>query len=482
MKVSDLDKHMVIFGKTGTGKSDLMTRQALGMVAANYPVVVNDVHGPLANAILNYICMYYPQRLKDVVLLDIKDEDFPAAINPLDVSDPSAIGEQVDSVMNMLATSENFTKGGSPRAEDYARRALTALAWANLKLPPEAKLGLLHIPLFFETADKGDGAEFRHLVTELCPLQDIKAYFDYDLGRFEQLNEATKIEHTGVVVRTFTSFREKVAVRRMFATTNKLDIPKLISNRSILLVKLARFGTSDDLSMMIARMILPQLLGSIEQWGRKEDEETGEITGIGCRLVIDEFGRASKASNGIASVLAEGRKKDFGVLMGLQNASQIEDPVMRDAVFANTFSKVSLTQDPKKTSGIEVSIGNQQQPISPEDLGELNPFEGYGNILTSDSQITGPFSFRTLQLPKLERGEVLKERRMQARHQSRALIASSAQEADARYGVGGELLYSSVKDALQEAVTKNHAEAVVDLPPAPVFEDEGGPEEFSWGN
>jgi hypothetical protein len=479
MKVSDLDKHLIAFGKTGTGKSALLVRIVMGIAAANYPLVVNDVHGQLAEDILFALCLHYPERLKDIVLLDIKDDDFPPAINPLDVSNAQEIPGSVSGVLNMLAGNGLFMQSNSPRAVKYARQALTALAWANLKLPNDLgfKLGLLHVPLFFSSS--GEGSEFRQLVTELCPVHEVRETFDYDQGRFETLSEAQKVEHTDVVVRVFNSFNEQPTVRRMFSTYNKLDIPALISQRKIVLVKLSRFGGSDELSMMIARMILPAILGSIDQWGRKRDPRTGEYSGIGCRVIADEIGRLFKATQEIPDILAEARKFDLGMIMAGQFADQLETDI-RDAVFMNTFSKLSLNQDQKKTAGFETSIGNEATPITTGNLSELNPFEGYGNVLT-EGGVSGPFSFRTLPPPEITFGPKLDALVEQVREQSRDLIASSTADADAIYGQGGELLAKTAIPALQEVVRKQSAQAVQDLPD-PVFENEtDSSDEFTWG-
>lgn len=118
---ADRVTHLNIVGKTGTGKSTLMHHLIHQDIAAGHGVAVLDPHGKLVSDILRVSIP--PGREKDVVVLDLNNEDFPPPLNPL-------IGIQdYTSTLRMVSIIDRMFEGTeeSPRMSGYLRAALLPL-------------------------------------------------------------------------------------------------------------------------------------------------------------------------------------------------------------------------------------------------------------------------------------------------------------------------------------------------------------------
>ncbi|WP_348240159.1 hypothetical protein, partial [Salmonella enterica] len=84
---------------------------------------------------------------------------------------------------------------------------------------------------------------------------------------------------------------------------------RLVSENKIVLVKLARFSHQAQLGEFVGSLIVPWLLASMDDWGRKKDSETGQYVGTGCRVFVDEAPRLFRSpDSSVIKALAEARK------------------------------------------------------------------------------------------------------------------------------------------------------------------------------
>ena len=113
---------MYVVGKSGSGKSKLLELLIKSDIEAGKGVGVLDPHGDLVDNVLQFV----PQeRIKDVVLFDPSDLDFPASFNPL---------EQVPEELKIRVTigfieifKKLFGTNWSPRLEHVLRYTTLAL-------------------------------------------------------------------------------------------------------------------------------------------------------------------------------------------------------------------------------------------------------------------------------------------------------------------------------------------------------------------
>jgi Helicase HerA, central domain len=75
--------HLWMLGKTGTGKSTLLTRLIAADLHANRGLMVIDPHGDLVETLLDPVP---PSRVGDTIYLNPADTAYPFALNPLDAT------------------------------------------------------------------------------------------------------------------------------------------------------------------------------------------------------------------------------------------------------------------------------------------------------------------------------------------------------------------------------------------------------------
>jgi len=425
MNNAELDKHAFIVGRTGTGKSKLMEWLIFGVAKADYPLVLIDPHGALFDDVAANLITHCPERVDDLVLIDFSDPDWPVALNPLDIRSSEQIEPTVHSIMEMLERQMSLAGNTAPRAVNYAQQALTVLAEANLKLPPEAKCTLLQVQQFFT-----DPA-FRQLVVAQCSNPSVREQFDPEYGPFELLSERQQIEHSMPILRAFQPLGNSRAFANVFSSPeNKLDFTRLIRRNSIILLKLSRFAHQKALASFAGTLIIPWMLSTMDDWGRKRDPDTQELVGRGCRLFVDEAPTVFGPNSSAMEVLAEARKWDFGLVAAAQYPKQLSREV-EAALYSNTATKVSLALDADGVGGIHRSLSGSSRLIESDDIVALPNFVGYANVLLNNAS-SGPFSIHTL--PPINN-------KLQGEHRallddvlarSHALVCNPAPEVEAR--------------------------------------------------
>jgi hypothetical protein len=391
----ELNQHMLVVGRTGTGKSVLMQWLMYGVAKANYPIVFMDPHGDSAEEVLDMLVAYCPERLDDYLFIDFGDKEWPVQLNPLDISDPDQLEETVHSIMEMLSFQMKLDGTGAPRAVNYAQQAVTALCEANLHLTnPSLKCTLLQVTTFF-TDDK-----FRQLVVGLCSNPSIQEAYDHENGPFEGLSDRQKLEHAMPILRAFQPLGNSPSFANVFASpTNRLDFAQLINDRKVILLKLSKHGSQKALASFVGSLIIPYMLQSKDAWGRVRNPKTGKREGMGVRLFVDEAHSViGDAGSSVMTVLAESRKWDFGLIAATQYPQQL-DRAVEQAFYANTASKISLSLAQSALSGIAGEIDGGEGRIDRKDITRLPPYWGYMNILLGDprgsssrKQPSGPFS------------------------------------------------------------------------------------------
>ena len=123
------DQGLYIIGRRRMGKSKLMEAMIAEDLERGAGIAVFDPHGPLVDAVLNRIP---PHRERDVVLLDITDDDYPFGLNlfqPPPTRRPKDVSEAVDQVVQAFkkvwGVGENSSWG--PLLEDLLRNVAHTL-------------------------------------------------------------------------------------------------------------------------------------------------------------------------------------------------------------------------------------------------------------------------------------------------------------------------------------------------------------------
>jgi type IV secretory pathway TraG/TraD family ATPase VirD4 len=114
--------HMILLGKTGTGKSTLLHTMARNDFESGYGVALIDPHGDLAEEILDAVPA---SRVRDVIYLNPSDLEFPVAFNPLEYVARDQRHLVASGVISTLK--KVWPEFWGPRLEHILRHALLTL-------------------------------------------------------------------------------------------------------------------------------------------------------------------------------------------------------------------------------------------------------------------------------------------------------------------------------------------------------------------
>jgi hypothetical protein len=203
--------HVNIIGKTQVGKSTFMHNLIHQDIAAGKGVGVIDPHGTLIQDILR--SSIPANRVKDVVLIDIANEDFPPPLNLLSIAGEYAVG-QTTTILEQLYG--EFVKVG-----DVLRAAL-------LTLQVEPHPTLRDVPRVLSDP------EYRH---QLLRQVENPAVLDF-WQEFEGQSASVQRETIAPVSRRIRSFYANPVLYPIICHPDSLDYDKLIAERKILLVNL----------------------------------------------------------------------------------------------------------------------------------------------------------------------------------------------------------------------------------------------------
>jgi hypothetical protein len=122
IKREDRRRHLYCLGKSGVGKSKIMELLIQSDINAGHGVGVLDPHGDLVD---NMLRMVPEHRIKDVVIFDPSDLEFPPAFNPLETV-PDAYKMRV-TIGFIEIFKKIFGDSWTPRLEHVLRYTTLAL-------------------------------------------------------------------------------------------------------------------------------------------------------------------------------------------------------------------------------------------------------------------------------------------------------------------------------------------------------------------
>ena len=260
---------MMISGKAGMGKSKELEWLIAGAANAGESIIVLDPHSILVQAIRSAAPRYFaPERMKDIVIVDLTDDENTLCINPLDVHSKAEVGTAVSTVLMLAATQLNIIDSSATKSIRLLESALIALCEANLVITdPNAKLTILHVPAFFQDRDFRD-----NVMTFSCTAA---VYDEYRPdGPYDILDAAKQKAEYEVLLRRWSDFEKNEHLKRIFACpTNRFSAPQLMADNKIVLIDLgAQRGIPEDLALFVAGLITHDLFNKVHVYGYTYDE------------------------------------------------------------------------------------------------------------------------------------------------------------------------------------------------------------------
>lgn len=369
IKRADRRRHLYCVGKSGSGKSKLLEMLIRDDIMNGKGVAVLDPHGDLVDNVLRYVP---EERLKDVIVFDPSDTEFPIAFNPL---------ESVDDAFKMQITigfidifKKLFGSNWSDRLEHVLRYTTLAL----LDSPDTTVLSILKM-----LTDKN----YRQKIVSRIEDSVVKNFW---VSEFAGWSEKFDAEAITPLLNKVGQLVSTNMIRNIIGQPhNKFNIREVMDGQKILLMKVSKGLLGEENSGLIGAMIITKMYQAAMQRADMKEEDRKDFY-----FYIDEF--QNFATDTFAEILSEARKYRLNLTIAHQYMGQLNE-VVQKTVFGNVGSMISF----RVGADDAAVLASEYNPVFTErDIINLGVREFYTKM-SIDGEIREAFSGRTLDAPKV---------------------------------------------------------------------------------
>jgi len=322
IKRNDRQRHVYIIGKSGVGKSVLLSNMIIQDIQNGEGVAVIDPHGDLINDVLGHIPK---ERAEEVIHFNPSDLERPMGLNMLEVVNPE---EKDFAVQEMIAIFYKLFPPEmiGPMFEHNMRNVMLTL------MEDEEHPGTItDIPRMFT-----DPAYQKY---KLKKVKDpvVRAFWEKEMAKTSDFH---KSEMLGYLISKVGRFVENSMMRNIIGQPKSgFNFEDAMNNKKILLINLAKGTTGEVNSSLLGLIIVSKLQMAAMKRASMPEEERKDFY-----LYIDEF--QNFVTDSIATILSEARKYRLDLTIAHQYIGQLVqsqgDTKIRDAVFGNVGTMLAF--------------------------------------------------------------------------------------------------------------------------------------------
>ena len=354
--------HTYVIGKTGTGKTTLLTNSIYQDMVSGKGLAVLDPHGDMFQELLSIV----PEnRRKDVIVFDPSDRNFPIGLNILDPGLEFADDEDreqwiTSNVLSVFAKLADEKLWG-PRMEHVLRSTtLTALQTPNPSLYTIQRL-LTDRP-------------YQRAVAKTLKDPVLKQFWqkEFALMGGMQLSNVTQplTNRLGHFITT------KMSRHILMQEKSTLRIADIMNEGKILLVNLSKGDIGEDQSSFFGTILTSFIWMAAYQRTKIPERERRDFF-----LYVDEF--QNFATPRFAEITSEGRKFRVSLIVSHQNIAQIEDKSILKVVAGNAHTIISLKASPDDEAFI---LPFMKPVVERGDIVNLAPYHFFMKTTADESE------------------------------------------------------------------------------------------------
>lgn len=374
-KRADRSRHHYIIGKSGSGKSALISYMARQDIINGEGVCVIDPHGDLIEDILTYIPK---ERAKDVIIFDPSDEERPMGLNILEAktsAEQDLVSSQATEIFIKLFGDEIF----GPRIQHYFRNACLTLMEDE-----EEGATLIDVPRIFTDDD------FLRRKVKKIKNPVVKSFWK---NEYANTGDRERQEMIPYFSSKFGPFITNKIMRNTIGQKNSaFDFRDIMDTGKILLVKLSKGKIGDLNTQLLGLVMVARIqMAAMSRADIPEDQRKDFF------LYVDEF--QNFATDSFCSILSEARKYRLNLIMAHQYINQLvvskfgsSSTQIRDSVFGNVGTLCSFKVGAEDAE----YLAKEYAPILTEqDVIGISNYKMYMK-LNIDNSTSRPFSVSTI--------------------------------------------------------------------------------------
>ena len=365
-------RHMYIIGKTGTGKTTLLKNAIYQDMLNGKGLAVLDPHGDMFRELINIVPK---SRLKDVVVFDPSDREFPIGLNILnpgiDFKDEDDKHEWITSGVLSLFAKLSDEKQWGPRMEHILRNAtLTALQ------TPKPSLYTLQRLLTEKKYQKEVAKTLKDPI--------LKQFWDKEfkiMGSMQMSSATAPLTH-----RLGHFITSKMSRNILLQEESTVKIADIMNEGKILLVNLSKGDLGEDQSQFFGTILTTLIWMAAYQRTKIPESKRRDFF-----VYVDEF--QNFATPQFSSITSEGRKFRISLIVSHQNIAQMEDKDVVKVIAGNAATIVCLKANPEDEDFI---LPYMKPEVEKGDIVNLAPYNFY--MKTTGDEAEDAFSGQTIQL------------------------------------------------------------------------------------
>ncbi len=326
-KAKDRTRHQYIIGKSGSGKSALLSYQARQDAASGDGLCVVDPHGDLIEDVLAHVPK---ERAKDVVLFDPSDIERPMGLNLLEATTEAEKDRaSLDAMEIFIKLFGNEIFG--PRIQHYFRNGCLTLMDDE-----EEGATIIDVPRLFVDD------EFQRYKVAKCRNAVVRSFWEHEIAKTGAREKEEMIPYFSA---KFGPFITNTTMRNIIGQPKSaFNIREIMDSGKILLINLSKGKIGDINAQLLGLIFVNKVnMAAMSRADIPRDERRRFY------LYVDEF--QNFITDAFSSILSEARKYELGLIMAHQYIGQLVDKTsayeganskVRDAVFGNVGSIMSF--------------------------------------------------------------------------------------------------------------------------------------------
>lgn len=375
IKRQDRRRHTYVIGKSGTGKSVLLTNMAVQDIQNGEGVCVLDPHGDLIEDILQRIP---PERAEDVVIFSPADLERPLALNLLEYDPryPEQKSFVINEMIGIFDKLYDLKSTGGPMFEQYMRNALLLIMD-----DPESGSTLMEIPRVLSDES------FRKMKLSRCKNRTVIDFWKKEAEKAG--GDAALANIVPYITSKLTAFISNDMMRPIIGQQkSSFNFRDLMDRQKILLIDLPKGVVGEMNAYLLGMIVVGKILMAALSRTDMPAEDRKDFY-----LYIDEF--QNFTTNSVCQILSEARKYALNLIIAHQYVGQLSknnNTEIKDAVFGNVGTMISFKIG---TEDAEFLVKEFSPVFNSYDMINIDKGTAYVKLLVDNSS-TKAFSMKTI--------------------------------------------------------------------------------------
>lgn len=356
-------KHVYVAGRSGVGKTTLLTNMAVQDMQAGHGVIVMESKGDLFHEVLDRVP---PHRLQDVIVIDVNDTDHPVGFNILAQGNNR---QAVDQLSNVIASIYKGDMGVyTPMVLYHGLHALAQTPGSTF-----VDLPTLLMP------QSPEEAYWRDDLVDRIPDKAIRQFWQRYLNgdRKEQDRMSAPVHNRMWQLVT------RPEVRNIFGqSASTFNFADALKQNKIVLIFLNGQRVGQQTAGVVGTLLLNDLWTAV----RTVKLETPSY------LYMDEFQDFLKLAFDVEQMLAQARSFQLGMVLAHQNLDQLDRQLSR-GMMANTGTKIVFQTSSDDAREFARQFG---KTVTDAEFMNQQAYEIVARVMTKTGNTSTPVTARTL--------------------------------------------------------------------------------------